>query len=417
MIPLTQGAAGCGRAAVAPVAPLGKNADFESAIDTQQHAKTTVLDLEKPLPPATVRGWFLRSVGRDLLRGAGYGFRVRFCGAKISRRERGVSVFRRPDRAYGRVAGVCICGQSLVCPVCAPRIAAFRSAEVALAYTRARDAGFEATLDTYTMPHWSGSSLGEEIDTFGKAWRQFTTARMGALHRNGYLGNHTAREITFSDRNGWHYHHHQLRYHKPGTHDPAQLQGSWLACLGKVDRLSDGALEHAFHSDVVADEDGAKYTAKIASSVDASARAVGLEVSASSLKGRNIVRLLGDFAAGDRDAGATWLHAAKEVCSRKVSSVRWSPDLRNKLGLVAAEKSDEQIAQEERLSTDEFLGELTAMQWRCVLLKRGEFGLVAAAQRGRDAVNDYLAALSCGEIHTDGLPEPTRLTTGLLRKC
>ena len=38
-----------------------------------------------------------------------------------------MGVYRRPDRPYGRVNGVCVCGQSLACPVCAPRIAAKRA--------------------------------------------------------------------------------------------------------------------------------------------------------------------------------------------------------------------------------------------------------------------------------------------------
>jgi hypothetical protein len=386
-------------------APLGKNADFASASDGEALAKVGGLD-PKPLSALTVQGWYLRSVGRELLRKSGYGFRLASCGAKISKAERGVTVFRRPDRAYGRIGGVCVCGQSVVCPVCAPRIAAFRAAEVEQAYARARDAGFEARLDTFTMPHWAGSPLGEEIDTFGKAWRQFTGGRVAAQHRFGYLGNHTAREITWGDLNGWHYHHHQLRYVRPGTHEPELLRASWLGCLQAVDRFSDGVEEHAFLSEPVTDERGASYTAKLANSVDAQALACGLEIAGSSMKGRNIVRLLGDYSRGDDQAGQVWLHGVREVCTRKVSSVRWSPGLREKVGLTQ-EKTDQEIAQEKAERSDEYLGELTASQWRTVLRNRGEFELVAAAQDGVEAVDQFLSRIGAGQLHPEGLPDFT----------
>jgi hypothetical protein len=409
---ITNQEASAGTAAQRPSgeASLGKNADFASMTTNEQLTKSGVAD-PKTLSAIIVQGWYLRSVARELLRKSGYGFRLGTCGAKISRRERGVTVFRRRDRAYGRIGGVCVCGQSVVCPVCAPRIAAFRAAEVEQAFSRALQSGYEAVLDTYTMPHWPGSSLGSEIDTFANAWRRFTGGRVALGHRFGYLGNHTAREITWGDRNGWHYHHHQLRYVRPGTHESDQLRASWLACLQAVDRFSDGAEEHAFRSERVRDENGAKYTAKLASSVDAQALACGLEIAGSAMKGRNIVRLLGDYTRGDEEAGRTWLHGVREVCTRKISSVRWSPALREKLG-ISPEKSDKQIAEEKAERTDEYLGELTALQWRTVLMHRGEFPLVAAAQHGVDAINTFLSGIGAGELYTDGLPEPHRLTKG-----
>src|SRR4051812_15582275 len=113
---------GCAEERGAPGAPLGRNADFASKPLPEEVVKAS---------PAQVRNWYLRSVGRDILKRAGVVKRVRWCGEKITYRERGVGVYQRPDRAVGRLAGVCVCGQSIVCPVCAPRIAAFRAAEIA----------------------------------------------------------------------------------------------------------------------------------------------------------------------------------------------------------------------------------------------------------------------------------------------
>jgi len=404
------------REAAAPGLSLGKNTDFASNPVTQQLAQ--VGNEPQKLSALTVNAWMLRAVGRELLaekradsyttRGKRRRIRLAFCGARLTKRDAGVSVYRRPDRAYGRVGGVCLCGQSVVCPVCAPRIAAFRAAEVEEAFKRARDLGFVAFLDTYTMPHKAGTSLGVEIDTFADAWRQFISGRTANELRLGYLGNHTAREITFSNVNGWHYHHHQLRYHKEGTHEPHLLRASWMSALQAVGRFTEAAFERGFDSEPVRDEKGARYTAKLASSVDAQALALGMELASSATKGRNIVRLLGDYSRGDKLAGETWLHGVREVCSRKVSSVRWSAGLRDKLGLTCPDLSDLEVAEEKAERTDEPLGELTAMQWKAVIMHRGEFPLVAAAQYGVDAVNTYLSGISAGELHTSGLPEPER---------
>lgn len=409
-------AAGAAPQAAPGAGRLGKNADFASTVDLEALAEAPLVDLNRvtaKLSAVTVNGWYLRSIARELLWKSGAGFRLRSCGAKITRNERGVTVWRRPDRAYGRIGGVCVCGQSVVCPVCAPRIAAFRAAEIEDAYTRSRNGGYEARLETFTMPHRAGSALGVEIDTFAKAWRGLQSGRSSQLVRSGYLGNHTAREITYSAKNGFHYHHHQLRYVRPGTHEEAQMRASWFAQLQAVGRYSDACIEHAYDSELVADERGARYTAKLASCVDAQALAIGKELSLSALKGRNIVQLLGDFSRGDEEAGKVWLHAVAAVCTRKVSSVRWSPGLRDKLGIAAPEKSDADVAAEKAERTDELLGELTALQWRRVLAYRGEFPLVAAAQHGVDAVNTLLSGIDGGELHTDGLPEFQRNSKGL----
>lgn len=387
------GAAVGGEGRAPTVAPLGRNADFASTVIPQRLTES----------PAQVRNWFLRSVGRDILKRAGIQKRLRFCGEKINFRERGVGVFQRPDRAVGRLSGVCVCGQSVVCPVCAPRIAAFRAAEIGEAYTRARDAGYEAHLDTFTMPHNAGNDLGDEIDIFGRAWRSFTGGRKSNFFRNGYLGNHTAREITHGV-NGWHYHHHQLRYHKPGTHEKELAQAQWLGALHFVGRWTPAALEYAYDSGMVRDEQGATYTAKISTACTAAGNAIGREVALAGSKGRNIVTLLADHAAGCTTSGAIWLDGARAVIKRKVSSVRWTAGLRSTLGLSGDELSDEKIAEDKALPSDVYLGSLTTQQWRRIVNERLEYSLVRAAQQGRDAVNAMLEGMSVGEL-LEELPE------------
>jgi|GEM_PF-3415815 len=373
---------------VAAPAPLGNNADFVP----------TPFDVHSVLPPpATVKAWHLRSLGRELLKKNGISRRMRWCGSRISRGRQGVEVFARPDRAYGRLGGVCVCGQSICCPVCAPRIAAFRAAEVAEAFKRARDAGFVASLETFTKPHALDrrpNALALEFRVFADLWR-----RNGkhANRQSGREGDHVAREINWGDTNGWHYHHHRLRYDRPDSFDPLDAKAQWLATLDGAGLMSEGAERFAYNCGAVEVEAGARYVAKLGSSVEAQARAVGSEVASAATKGRNINSLLADAARGDANAASVWVDGVACVTATKISSVRWSRGLRYKLGL-ATEKSDEEIAVEEVTDTDVLLGELNPMQWRGVLQWKAEFCLCVAANKGRDAVNEFLAGLDLGEL-------------------
>lgn len=309
-------------------------------------------------------------------------------------------MYARPDRAYGRIGGVCVCGQSLCCPVCAPRIAAFRSREVAQAYERAVSAGFEARLVTYTVPHHRGSTLGAEIDSFAEAWRRLGAGRRSMVTRRFSLGNHVGRECTYSAKNGWHYHFHQLRYDRAGSFDVDRGRADWLGCLASIGRRTDAAEEYAFDSVLVGSVAGARYVAKLATSVEAQGRAIGLEVAAGAMKGRNLATLLHQASQGDAVAERVWVYGVGDIVSRKVSSVRWSPGLREKLALLS-EKSDQQVAEEEVVETDQFLGALTHAQWRGVLDWKAEFALCVCANQGEEAVNSFLNGLGLGSLNDD----------------
>lgn len=399
---------------------LGNNADFvltpsagccaSATCESESPAvDSPVFDIHSVLPPpGTVKAWYQRSVARDLLKSHGITRRMRWCGSRIARGHDGVNVYARPDRAYGRLGGVCVCGQSICCPVCAPRIAARRAEEVALAYQRAMDAGWEPRLETFTKPHVldrSPRALLREFEKFSDLWRSFQ--KNADRRERGTEGHHLAREITWGDRNGWHYHHHRLRYDRPGSYDADRSRAQWLATLEGFGLRTEGADEHAYDCEPVTSEAGARYCAKLSTSVEAQARAISSEVASSATKGRNINSLLADYIRGDLQAGAVWVNGAACVTATKISSVRWSRGLRYKLGLDV-EKTDAVLAQEEVTATDEFLGSLNPTQWRGVLALKAEFALLCAANRGGDAVNEFLAGLSLGQLNDE---DPHRLWT------
>ena len=404
-----EGPAGPGSAAQAadPVAtgPLGNYADL------------SCLEFTPIAPPTTVKAFYLRNIARQLLVKSGpfkrrqkkdapvsdenpewlaYP-RLRWCGSRIERAAKSVNVYARPDRAYGRVSGVCTCGQSIVCPVCAPRIAAFRAAEVAEAFRLARGAGFEARMIARTMPHAKGSPLSVEIEDFSRAtkfFRDTRSARRRGARCRGYIDN---REVTYGVH-GWHFHGHELRFDEPGTFREELARAQWLSSLDFVSRRKRGVDERAFHCQLVQDEHGAEYVSKVTGAVE-----IALETASGATKSRNISTLLAMYAGGDQEAGKVWLEGVRAITTRKVSALRWSRGLKSSFGL-ADEKTDDQIALEEALETDVFLGALNPLQWRGVLRWKAEFSLLIAAQRGEEAVNEFLRGLGLGNLN-DEVPE------------
>ena len=382
-----------------PAPPLGNIADF---------APPAVVESEGLLPPpVTVRAWYLRSCARDILTKAdvrtktGSAVRMRSCGKRIRRGLDGVGVYARPDRAYGRISGVCVCGQSIACPVCAPRIAAFRAAEIADGYARAKAVGLEARLETFTIPHTAGSSLGEEIDVFAEAWRLFGKGKCKDELRA--VGHQVGREVTWTLQNGWHYHHHRGRYDRIGTYDSDRNKFYWLAALRAVGRLKRGAEEHAFHVREIGDIEDPDYIADDCLPDELEARKFGSELASAATKSKNLATLLLAATMGEEVARQAWLEGVTCIVRRKVSSVRWSRGFKAFLGM-APEKSDEEVAQEEVVPSDIFLGSLTAMQWRGIVLQRAEFALVCAANAGRDAVNNFLSGLELGQLDDEACP-------------
>lgn len=381
-------------------AALGKNADFASMHlgCNKNEGQDAVGNFILPAP-GNIKAWYLRSHARDILKRAGNQKRIRFCGVKISRGSNGVGVHARPDRAYGRLTGVCVCGQSICCPVCAPRIAAFRAMDVAEGFKVALERGYEARLVTYTLPHTLDDKLGDLLDMFAVAWRRMQSGRASKSLRRESVGNITAQEINWGTANGWHPHKHQLRFDLPGKFDEDRHQAAWLAALDSIGRKTTGTDAHAFRVGAVGDEVGAKYVSKLSMAVDAEARATGasMELAGGANKGRNIIQLLAAAAGGDEIAGAIWFSGVEEIVSRKVTSLRWSRGLRDWCG-VGPEKPDEEIAAEEVVETDVYLGELNFHQWRVIVNHRAELALCIAANQGREAVNSFLAGLGAGAL-------------------
>ena len=380
-------------------------AEIDAAVEALKFAPPTWVGPDLAASDALWRGYAARAHARELL--DFYGTKVprrvtarsgrktikmqpprgSFCGIRMQKSGAEVTLYRRPDRDLGRVSGVCLCGGSMTCPVCAPRISARRAGEVREAATVAQVHGLCTTMETYTLTHEFGNDLFDEVTLWKDAFRLAFSGRHSAEARRGRLGFVNAAEVTYG-RNGWHFHRHLLSFWKDQP-DVSLLEDCWRSGARHVGRYTPAFEGHAFDSRPIAIgcED---YVAKI-----------GYEIACPGTKAsRTPLRLLLDDMEGVDGAGLKYLEALVALTRQKVASVRWSPRTRGKLGLVT-EKSDEQLAQEEATSTDEILGTLSEMMWKRVVDSRIEYQLVAAAQDGE--------AIGEGQGQDAGQPEEVDL--------
>lgn len=377
--------------------PLGKYTDFGSNVLAQRVAKHPFLDratAQKAGPEAESAYRLGRAYGalyhaRQLLNSFGLYGRVASCGARLVNRSEGVKVFRRPDRVHGRVGGVCMCGSSLACPVCAPRISGLRVGEIEQAVIRARHQGSRIYMVTLTTPHREGVNLLQEIRDWSSMYEIATKGRNSLPFREFKRGDINAAEIVRSVAAGWHFHRHQLVFSKNHIEpDFCAMREQWRHAAQCLGRYRDGWEEHAFEVHEVFD--GEEYVSKI-----------GCELGSPLTKAsRSIIwLLLADFEDPGR-WGADYVEAVWALQQTKVSALRWSRGLRNGLGLEEA-KTDEQAAIETATPTDELLGRLSTHQWEKVVLWNLEAELVQVAQDGVSSLNDFLIENGVGPLDSD----------------
>jgi hypothetical protein len=156
---------------------------------------------------------------------------------------------------------------------------------------------------------------------------------------------------------------------------------------------------HAYRAGQIGSEAGAAYISKLGLSVSAEAHATGvsMELAGGANKGRNIIQLLAAAAGGDEAAAFVWMSGVSEVIARKVTALRWDRGFRDLCG-VPLEKPEEQIAAEEVVETDIYLGELNFHQWKIIVNHRAELALCIAANQGLEHVNRLLVGLGAGVL-------------------
>lgn len=238
------------------------------------------------------------------------------------------------------LSGVQTCGSVWACPLCAPKIQAYRANELAAAVT-AHDGQF--VLVTLTLQHTRGQSLGAGIEAAYRGWRSITSGRGYKEWRDavGLVGYVRALEIT-DGASGWHPHIHALLFVQDLTPERETAIGDYMAARwgkavtarGYGFQRAHGIMVSAF---VTPDAAAGAYLAKsTAFEVAYSAGKNGRQASSSPWG------LLQAATDGDTVASARWAEYERDTKGRR--ALIWSRGLRSLLGLGVS-LEDEEIAE------------------------------------------------------------------------
>lgn len=402
--PVAPDAAAEGGAAVAPAGLLGSNTDFitPSLFSDVVSLPTSQVE-EFARPVATPEGnvyewecinWLSLAFARRVCERAGRWHRLMSCGVRLNHGSRFVAVHATPGASRAKVTGICRCGQTLCCPVCAPRVSGFRAEEVAHAYKMASGMGHDVYLVTLTAPHMAGSPLVDEAlwwrDSWSWAFGQSGGKNAHAVKKN-WVGYINAAEMTHSDRAGWHFHRHLLLFVEAGYGELAvvMMRARWLAAIKRGHRDNGGIEKYAFDAKRCDSAAAAWYCSKIGAELNK-------PTTKKSLSPLAILRR--DAMDGAKDS-PLWYEALSVCSDLKIGSCRWSRGLRAELELPP-ERSDADIAEDAIEVKDRFLGYVTASQWREIIYRRLEYSFLQVANLGEKEANQFLDAHGLGVLTT-----------------
>lgn len=381
-------------------APLGSNTDFASIFsDVVSLPTTQVEEFARPLstPEGNVYeweciNWLSLAFARRVCERSGRWHRLMACGVRLNHGSRFVAVHSTPGASRAKVTGICRCGQTLCCPVCAPRVSGFRAEEVAHAYKMASGMGHDVYLVTLTAPHMAGSPLVEEALWWRDAWEwAFRNGRSAKDLKRNWVGYINAAEMTYSDRAGWHFHRHLLLFVESGYGELAvvMMRARWLAAINRGHRDNGGIDKYAFDAKRCDSAAAAWYCSKIGAELNKS-------TTKNSLSPLAILRR--DAMAGVKDS-PLWYEALSVCSDLKIGSCRWSRGLRAELELPP-ERSDADLAEDCIEVKDKFLGYVSASQWREIIYRRLEYNFLQVANLGEKEANQFLDAHGLGTLTT-----------------
>jgi hypothetical protein len=129
-----------------------------------------------------------------------------------------ISVWKSTEFGTAHYTGLLVCASVWTCPVCAPKIAERRRAELIAGIEVHKAKGGNVQLLTLTAPHQRGDALAGLLVKQGKALKRFWNDRKvkAIMAEMGYIGQVRAWEVTHGRKaarnNGWHPHFHILLF-------------------------------------------------------------------------------------------------------------------------------------------------------------------------------------------------------------
>lgn len=139
------------------------------------------------------------------------------------------------DNNHCHVAGLMKCGSVWACPVCGRKILRGRAEEIRKAVEHFE--GKAKYMVTLTARHDRDTDLATFAKTFREARRHLAQKKRFVKFRQASAGYITAAEITWSTRNGWHWHVHELWFDCPkpdfAEEWTASLERKGLSCVAE----------------------------------------------------------------------------------------------------------------------------------------------------------------------------------------
>ena len=337
------------------------------------------------------------------------------------------AIKRSADRINARYTGLQTCASVWHCPICAPKVAQVRKAEMNEAIQAHKKAGGEVYFATYTRQHDAESggagSLPDALKGLSKALSGVKGNRgyREAMAAAGSIGAIRGFEVTYGEINGWHPHAHELIFAAPGN--LAQLRRSirsqWCRLLvrrglaglklGDIGRDRFRKLRDLYRRafTLQAGDYAAEYVAKFGREPEGERGSWGIasEITRSHLKrGRGPLdgapqrcahaspwALLNDALDGDQRSRVLWREYAEAMQGKR--QLFWSRGLRVHFFGIA-ERTDDDIAAAADSRCTEHVCELGPIEWQTVIAHDARFDVLRiAALSGAAAVHDYIEKL------------------------
>lgn len=366
-------------------------------VDRFQRLRLVKLEVQDRLSLNRLVRWQRQSVARSILPDE----RVAKCYRV--RVQEFVDVFRSQKFERAHYGGLFTCSSVWVCPVCAAKITERRRLELQAAVDKATEKRISFFMVTWTLQHTKDDSLLGVRDALAVALRKLKAGRwyQGFISSYGIIGNVTGSEVTYGSEFGWHYHRHSIFFTTRALSEfdlkviQLDLSAKYRALLEKMGRYAHPivGVDVRTGDSLIAD-----YVAKYGQQRDISSWSLAAEVTKGFSKGAlqandhfTPFELL-DLALHLEDGAADLFREYSDVMKGN-HQIRWSPGLREVLGLDVEIMTDEEIAS---VQDDDavLFAQVTARQWRNILRKELRGQLLDVASLGNiEAFQIWLSSL------------------------
>lgn len=308
-----------------------------------------------------------------------------------------INVFKSVKFQRAHYGGLVTCASVWDCPVCSAKITERRRLDLQAAVDKASELEINYFMVTWTLQHTKEDSLFDVRDSLAVALRRLKAGRwyQGFIADYGILGNVTGSELTYGFDWGWHYHRHSIFFTRNTLSEfdlkriQLDLSLKYRLILDKMGRYAHPIIGVDVRS---ADSLVSDYIAKFGQS-DSKNWTLAAEITKAGSKGSSghftPFELLDLCFYKHQDAGDLFVEYSKVM--KGTHQIRWSPGLRQSLGLDTDVMTDEEIvsAQDEDAV---LFAQITINQWRKILGRELRGQLLELASRGDMALfQDWLS--------------------------